>query len=57
MYKLREPAYKIALHLTPFTFVYTTGYVKLVLVTNFGSDLLSANLSQAILHLSQLIYH
>ena len=37
---------KNALLLTPFTFIIVTGYVTLALVvTNIGSDLLSANLS------------
>ena len=46
IYELSEPVSKSALYLTPFTFVIATGYVTLVLlVTNIGSDLLSANLS------------
>ena len=46
MYELPETVSKSALHLTPFTFIITTGYVTLVsVVTKIGSDLLSANLS------------
>ena len=46
MYELPEPLSKSALHLTPFTFIIATGYVTLVsVVTNIGSDLLSAHLS------------
>ena len=46
MYELPEPVPKSALHLTPFTFIIATGYVTLAsVVTNIGSDLLSANLS------------
>ena len=46
MYELPESLSKSALHLTPFTFTIATGYVTLVsVVTNIGSDLLSANLS------------
>ena len=46
MYELSEPVSKSALHLTTFTFVIATGYVTLVsVVTNIGSDLLTANLA------------
>ena len=46
MYELPESLSKSALHLTPFTFTIATGYVTVVsVVTNIGSDLLSANLS------------
>ena len=46
MYHLPEPVSKNVLHLTPFIFIIATGYVTLVsVVTNSGSDLLSANLS------------
>ena len=46
MYELPEPVSKITLNLTPFTFIIATWYVTLVsVVSNIGSDLLSANLS------------
>ena len=46
MYHLPEPVSKNVLHLTSFIFIIATGYVTLVsVVTNSGSDLLSANLS------------
>ena len=46
MYEVPEPVSKSVLHVTPFTFIIATGYVTLVpVVTNIGSDLLSANLS------------
>ena len=45
--ELPEPVSNSALHLTPLTFIIPTGYVTLVsVVTNIGSGLLSANLSQ-----------
>ena len=46
IYELTEPVSESALHLTPFNFIIVTGYATLVsVVTNNGSDLLSANLS------------
>ena len=46
IYELPQPVSKSALHFTLFTFRIATGYVTLVsVVTNIGSDLLSANLS------------
>ena len=61
MYELPEPVSKSALHLTPFTFTIATGYVTLAsVVTNIGSDLLSANLSHIevwslLLHFKQVL--
>ena len=46
MYELLEPVSKNPLHLMLFTFIIATGNFALVsVVTNIGSDLLSANLS------------
>ena len=59
IYELPEPA--SALNLTPFNFNIAIGYVTLVsVVTNFGSGLLSANLSHTdvgclFLHFKQVL--
>ena len=61
MCQLNESVSKSALHLTPFTFIIATGYVTFAsVVTNMGSDLLSANLSHIdvwclFLHLKQVL--
>ena len=61
MYELPERASKGALYFTPFTLIIATGYVTLVsVVTNFGSGLLSANLSHTdvgclFLHFKQVL--
>ena len=61
MYELPERASKGALYFTPFTLIIATGYVTLVLVvTKFGSSLLSANLSHTdvgclFLHFKQVL--
>ena len=61
MCQLNESVSESALHLTPFTFIIATGHVTFAsVVTNMGSDLLSANLSHIdvwclFLHLKQVL--